>query len=104
MAEEFAVDPEQLRRHAKRLEAIRDGFASIKHASASISQDDAAYGMLCGWIAGVLEERHARQDDLFALVEENLELAANALMTASQAYETADLTAAQRLQHVSSQS
>lgn len=77
--ERFAVSSEQIRAHARNVETVRDRFAAVQTASAAISQDDAAYGLLCGWIAAVLAGRHARQDELFAYVEENLTLAAAGL-------------------------
>ncbi|WP_306210371.1 type VII secretion target [Actinoplanes sp. RD1] len=90
MADGFSVDPEQLRRHADAVEAVRARFAAIQGASAAISADSAAYGMLCGWIAGILEGRHAEQDELIAYVAENLSLAAAALRSASSGYEGTD--------------
>jgi hypothetical protein len=90
VADEFSVDPEQLRRHADTVEAVRARVAAIQGASAAISADSAAYGTLCGWIAGILEGRHAEQDELTAYVEANLSLAAAALRSASSAYERTD--------------
>lgn len=55
-----------------------------------ISQNDAAYGLLCGWIAGVLESRHVRQDELIAYVEENLSLAVDALRRTADGYDAAE--------------
>jgi hypothetical protein len=97
MAEEFTVDPLQLRRHASNVEAVRQQFGAVKGASAAIAQDDAAYGLLCGWIAGILESRHVRQNELIAYVEENLSLAADALAAASRDYEGTDQAAADRI-------
>jgi len=97
MAEAFNVDTAQLHRHAARVLAVRDQLGAIKGASRAISQNDAAYGLLCGWIAGILESRHQRQDALYAYVEENLSLAAKALTTAARAYESADSSASDRL-------
>ena len=53
--------------------------------------------MLCGWMAGILERRHVRQDQLIAYVEENLRLAADSLIRTSQDYEAADEAAAERV-------
>ncbi|GGQ72239.1 type VII secretion target [Couchioplanes azureus] len=97
MADEFTVDPQQLRRHAANVDAVRAQFAAVKGASAAIAQDDAAYGMLCGWIAGILEGRHAAQDELIAYVEENLSLAADSLAAASRDYEQVDEAAAEQI-------
>jgi hypothetical protein len=68
----FAADSAQIRAHAAKLAAVRERFGAIKGASATITEDSAAYGMLCGWISAILEQRHARQDSLFAYVDENL--------------------------------
>ena len=97
MADGFAVDAAQIRAHAAKLAAIQDRFGAIKGASAAINADSAAYGMLCGWISAILEERHARQDQLFAYVEENLRLASSALTATSADYDRTDSAAADRV-------
>ncbi|MEV4344009.1 type VII secretion target [Actinoplanes sp. NPDC049596] len=97
MADGFAVDAEQIRRHAVKVDAVQQRFAAVKGASSAIVRDDAAYGLLCGWISGVLESRHARQDELIAYVEENLRLASEALRQTGAGYDRADDAAARRL-------
>lgn len=87
MAEGYDVDVEQLRAHAANVAAIQDRFAAVKAASSHIAQDDQAYGLLCGWVSGVLEGRHARQDELIASVEENLALVTEALRASAEEYE-----------------
>ncbi|SDE20718.1 type VII secretion target [Glycomyces harbinensis] len=86
----YIVDPEQLRAHASNLEQFKTRFEALKSASANIAQDDEAYGQLCGWISGLLEERHQRQDGLVAYVEENIGLAAESMRAAADAYEQSD--------------
>ena len=61
MSDSFTVDPEQLNQHASK----------VKAASRAIAQNDVANGVLCGWISGILEQRHQRQDQLYAVVERN---------------------------------
>ncbi|OLF16202.1 type VII secretion target [Actinophytocola xanthii] len=90
MSDGYTVEIDQLRRHASNLDALRERFAAVKAASAHISQDDQAYGLLCGWISGVLEGRHRKQDELIAYVEENLGLAATSLRDSADAYEELD--------------
>jgi hypothetical protein len=101
VGEHFGVDPAQLRRHAANLEAVREQFAAVKGASTAINQDHAAYGLLCGWIAGILEGRHRDQDDLYAYVEQNLTMAADSLAAVSAAYEDSDGNAADRISRAS---
>lgn len=86
----YVVDPEQLRAHASNLEAFQSRFEAIQSASSHIAQDDEAYGLLCGWISGLLEERHQRQDGLVAYVQENIGLAAESIRAAADAYEESD--------------
>lgn len=83
----YTVDTEQIRSSARTIEALRERFDAVKNASAHISQDDEAYGLLCGWISAVLEGRHTRQDELIAYVEENLSLAAEALQKTADYYD-----------------
>ncbi|MFF4875116.1 MULTISPECIES: type VII secretion target [unclassified Micromonospora] len=90
MDDGFAVEAEEIRTHAHNIEALAERFAAVKAASAHITQDDSAYGLLCGWISGVLEGKHTRQDELFADVEENLRLAAAGLRQTADGYDAVD--------------
>lgn len=91
MGDGYTADVEQIRRHAENLESLKARFDAVKSASAAIAQDDGAYGLLCGWMSGVLAGRHARQNELIAYVEENLGLAAKSLHDTADHY--ADLDA-----------
>lgn len=53
---------------------MRVRFAAIHAASAEIVGDETVYGRLCRWIIDNVLEKHARQDELVAYVEENLRL------------------------------
>lgn len=86
----FNVESEQLRSHAGSIDAIKQRFARVKAASAHITADDQAYGLLCGWISGVLEGRHTEIDDVIATVESNLELVSKELRASADEYATAD--------------
>lgn len=90
MADGFAVDAEQIRAHARNVEALRGRFDAVKTASAHIAQNDGAYGLLCSWIPAVLEGRHKRQDELIAYVEENLSLVVRGLQKTADNYDNAD--------------
>ncbi|MEV0705885.1 type VII secretion target [Saccharopolyspora sp. NPDC050389] len=90
MGDGYNVNIEQMRAHAGNVDAIKDRFAAVKSASANIAQDDQAYGLLCGWISGVLEGRHAKQDELIAYVEENLSLLSEALRASGDDYQGLD--------------
>jgi hypothetical protein len=94
MGDGYEVDVEQIRAHARNVDALRARFDAVKAASAHIAQDDSAYGLLCGWISGVLEGRHAEQDNLFAYAEENLALAIQSLNDTANDYENFDKQAA----------
>lgn len=87
MGEGYNVDVEQIREHAARVASIQARFGAVKSASANIAQDDQAYGLLCGWISGVLESKHTRQDEVIAYVEENLALVVKALGDTAADYE-----------------
>ena len=97
MSDAFQVDSSQLYRHASNVMAVRDQLTAIKNASNAISADHSAYGMLCGWISGVLEARHAGQDALYVYVEENLRLMADAVHATGQSYDAADSAARERI-------
>lgn len=90
MGDGYGVSVEQIRAHASHVEAIRARFDAVRSASAHIAQDDQAYGLLCGWIAAILEGRHARQDELLAAVEENLTLVVAELRATARDYEAVD--------------
>lgn len=86
----FDVDTEQIRQHALHIDGLRARFGAVKAASAHITRNDAAYGLLCGWISGVLEGRHGRQDELIAHLEKNLSLVSEALRRTADNYDDSD--------------
>jgi len=97
VSDAFQVDSSQLYRHASNVMAVRDQLTAIKDASTAISADHSAYGLLCGWISGILESRHAGQDALYAYVEENLRLMADAVTAAGRDYDATDASAHDRI-------
>ena len=103
MSAAFQVDPAQLRRHVATVESVRAQFAAVKGASSAISADSAAYGLLCGWMAGILETRHQKQNSLYAYVEENLAIAAEALTATASEYESTDSAASDRIRQAGGQ-
>jgi hypothetical protein len=90
VADAFQVDSSQLFRHAANVRAVRDQLTAITGASSAISQDESAYGVLCGWISAILERRHAGQNDLYTYVAENLQLMADALDATGRDYDASD--------------
>lgn len=96
----FKVDIQQLRTHAQNVQAVRQRFDAVQAASAHIARDDQAYGFLCGWIAGVLEGRHQKQDELIAYVAESLDIVSRELELSADAYDTLDNDEADRLTKV----
>jgi len=97
VSDAFQVDSSQLYRHASNVMAVRDQLTAIKEASTAISADHSAYGLLCGWISGILESRHAGQDALYVYVEENLRLMADAVTAAGRDYDATDASAHDRI-------
>jgi hypothetical protein len=93
----YLVDTAQLRRHVDNLESIRARFAAVTSASAAITRDDGAFGLLCSWLPGVLEGRHRRQDELIAYVRENFALAGDALTVVAAAYDDVDAGVAEAM-------
>jgi hypothetical protein len=86
-----------LHRHAATVDAVRAQLAAVTEASRAIAQDDAAYGVLCGWISAILERRHAGQDHLYAYAAENLRLMSEALTTTGDEYDAVDRAAQSRI-------
>jgi len=97
VSDAFQVDSSQLYRHAANVMAVREQLTAIKDASNAISADHSAYGMLCGWISGVLEARHAGQDALYVYVEENLRLMADAVDATGREYDATDTSVRDRI-------
>jgi len=65
---------DQIVRHAGHIEAVRLRFVAVHAASAVVVGDETVYGRLCRWIIDTVLEKHVRQDELVAYVEENLRL------------------------------
>jgi Excreted virulence factor EspC, type VII ESX diderm len=100
MGDGYTVDVQQLRKHAGNLDSLKERFAAVKSASSHITQDDQAYGLLCGWISGVLEGRHQKQDELLAYVAESLDLVSQELELTADAYDTVDNDGADRMRQI----
>ena len=100
MADQFKVDIQQVRTHAQNVQAVRQRFDAVQSASTHIAQDDQAYGLLCGWISGVLEGRHQKQDELIAYVAENLDIVTDELEQTADAYDVLDNDSTDRLKQV----
>lgn len=98
----WVVDTEQIRAHAANVEGLRSRFDAIRGASAHITQDDRAYGLLCGWISAILESRHVRQDELVAYVDENLRLVADGLRRTADSYDGVDSDTASSMSAIGS--
>lgn len=98
MAGGYTVESEELLAHAAALESLAERFEAIKEASTHIVQDDEAYGHFCVWMSSVMANRHQKQDDLVAYVQENLTLAAGELRAAAAAYDDTDTAAQQEMQ------
>jgi hypothetical protein len=92
MGNGYTVDVDQLRAHAKNIDSLKERFGAVRDASSHIAQNDEAYGLLCGWIAAVLEGRHQKQDELVTYVEENLTLVAQSLRDTADDYEEMEAT------------
>jgi hypothetical protein len=86
----FTVEPDELRAHARNLDAFQARFDKVTAASGHISGDGQAYGMLCAWIGLVLEGRHQRQDQLVAFAAQNVSLVSRAVADQAAAYEEAE--------------
>ena len=91
----FTVEPEELRRHARNLDAFQARFDRVAAASKHISGDSQAYGALCAWIGLVLEGRHQRQDRLVAFAARNVSQVSRAITDQAATYDEADASVRQ---------
>lgn len=90
MGEGFAVSTDQLSDLSTRFASFATEFDAILTASAAITQDDEAYGLLCSWIPAVMEGRHEAFDELMRYGQENMTLLADAIGSTAESYESAD--------------
>ncbi|MFC5289386.1 type VII secretion target [Actinokineospora guangxiensis] len=97
MGDGFTVNAEQIRAHAGNVAAVQERFSAVKSASSHIQGDGQAYGVLCGWIAAILEDKHTRQDELIAGAERNLRVVEAELRSSAEEYEVSDQTNAEAI-------
>lgn len=88
------VDPEELRAHAGHIDGLVQRFATVKSASAQITAAPDAFGPLCEWMAGILEEKHQLVEPLFDQAIRSLGTNVEALRTCADVYEESDADAA----------
>jgi hypothetical protein len=96
----YSVAPEELRLHARHLDAFGARFDKVAAASRHISGDGQAYGMLCAWIGLILEGRHQRQDQLVTLAAQNVSLVATAVAKQAATYEDAEEAERQKFEEL----
>ncbi|MFE9873727.1 hypothetical protein ACFYON_24130 [Micromonospora sp. NPDC005686] len=69
---EAPVGPEQFRAHAANLDAVRSLLGEVHAAQERAGQDVAAFGSVAGWLLSGMHDRHVRQQELIAYVEETM--------------------------------
>lgn len=94
MSSGIEVDPEELRTHAGHIDGLIQRFEAVKAASAHISAAPDAFGPLCEWMAGILEEKHQMIEPLFDKGASNLGTHVEALRTCADLYDDSDASAA----------
>ncbi len=97
MSAGIEVDPEELRAHASNLHELIQRFENVRSASAAIAEAPEAFGPLCEWMAGILEEKHALVDPLIDQGKANLDSHVDAINECAAAYEDSDVAAAKDL-------
>jgi uncharacterized protein YukE len=95
------VDPEELRTHAGHIDGLIQRYETVKAASAQIAAAPDAFGPLCEWMAGILEEKHQMVEPLFDKGKDNLGTHVEALRTCADLYEESDASAASDLDKLS---
>lgn len=90
MSSGIEVDPEELRTHAGNIDGLIQRYETVKAASAQITAAPDAFGPLCEWMAGILEEKHQMIEPLFDKGAGNLGTHVEALRTCADLYEESD--------------
>ncbi|MBO3733461.1 type VII secretion target [Glycomyces niveus] len=93
MSSGIQVDPEELRTHAGHIDSLIARFETVKAASAQITAAPDAFGPLCEWMAGILEDKHQMVEPLFDKGKSNLGTHVEALRTCADLYEESDASA-----------
>lgn len=93
MSSGIEVDPEELRTHAGNIDGLMARFETVKAASAQITAAPDAFGPLCEWMAGILEEKHQMVEPLIDKGRDNLGTHVEALRTCADLYEESDASA-----------
>jgi uncharacterized protein YukE len=98
-AKGFEVDPEALRQHAAALEGLRDRFAALAEASASVTKTNGAFGlMFSDWMEPVLDGKHDEVHALIPATAAAVESHAVALRECAESYDAADEATASDLE------
>ncbi|WP_026923209.1 type VII secretion target [Glycomyces arizonensis] len=88
------VDPEELRTHATHIDGLVQRIETVKSAAAQITAAPDAFGPLCEWMAGILEEKHQMVEPLFDQGMQSLGSNAEALRVCADVYEDSDAAGA----------
>ncbi|HRC12746.1 MAG: hypothetical protein IPJ15_14390 [Actinomycetales bacterium] len=90
MSQQFHVDPGELRAHAVGLAGVAADVGTALSAAQSVALGSEAYGLLCAWMPGVINEVSA---DVVAGINQSLvalDLTVSELTAAAAAYQGSD--------------
>jgi len=73
------VDPDLFHAHATNIDVVGALLGEVRVAGEQFGQDEASFGLLCGWILTGLGDRYARHQEQVAYVEDSLLLIARGL-------------------------
>ena len=76
-------------------------YEAVKAASAQITAAPDAFGPLCEWMAGILEDKHQMVEPLFERGASNLGTHVEALRTCADLYEESDAGSAEDFSRLS---
>lgn len=101
MSAGIEVDPEELRTHAGHIDGLIARYEAVKAASAQITAAPDAFGPLCEWMAGILEDKHQMVEPLIERGASNLGTHVEALRTCADLYEESDAGSAEDFSRLS---
>jgi hypothetical protein len=87
----YEVVPDELRTHAKHLDALTDRLHTAVDAAKTVVMDDSAYGLLCAFLPPIINK--TTQDDATEALDsavEGMTSTADNVKTAAQSYEDTD--------------
>jgi type II secretory pathway component PulM len=96
----FEIDSEVLRRHSARVDQVAGDIRTAQQAAGTTDLNGGAFGILCGFLPGIVSGNDTAARDAIAAVHEAAEQTVTGLRAMAAAYDDTDQRVEERMRRI----